>query len=57
MTFARWHEQVRLLHALRRIAAGDKVIDVAFDRGYASPSAFTAMFRRHFKTSPSSFYR
>jgi AraC-like DNA-binding protein len=57
MTFAQWREQARLLHALRKIAEGDKLIDVALDCGYASPSAFAAMFKRHFKTSPSNFYR
>lgn len=57
MTFARWREQARLLHALRRIAEGDKLIHVALDCGYSSPSAFAAMFRRHFKESPSSFYQ
>ncbi|MDR2327426.1 MAG: helix-turn-helix transcriptional regulator [Acidovorax sp.] len=57
MTFARWREQARLLHALRKIANGDKLIDIALDCGYASPSAFTAMFRRHFGCTPSSFYQ
>ena len=57
MTFAQWREQARLLHALRRIAEGDKLIDVALDCGYSSPSAFAAMFRRHFQTPPSSFYQ
>ncbi len=57
MTFAQWREQARLLHALRRIARGDKVLDIALDCGYASPSAFTAMFRRHFGVTPSGFYR
>ena len=57
MTFAQWREQARLLHALRRIAEGDRLIDVAFDCGYASPSAFAAMFRRHFGVPPSAFYR
>lgn len=57
MTFARWREQARLLHALRRIAEGAKLIDVALDCGYASPSAFAAMFRRHFGVPPSAFYR
>lgn len=56
MTFAQWREQARLLHALRGIAEGAKVIDVALDCGYASPSAFAAMFRRHFGVTPSSFY-
>ncbi|MDA8455655.1 helix-turn-helix transcriptional regulator [Acidovorax sp. GBBC 3334] len=57
MTFAQWREQARLFHALRRIAQGDKVIGVALDCGYSSPSAFAAMFRRHFGVAPSHFYR
>jgi AraC-like DNA-binding protein len=56
MTFVQWREQARLLLALRKLAAGEKVIDVAFDCGYASQSAFTAMFRRHFGQPPSEFY-
>ncbi|MBO4224914.1 helix-turn-helix domain-containing protein [Bradyrhizobium neotropicale] len=56
MTFAQWREQARLLLALRKLASGERVIDVAFDCGYASQSAFTAMFRRHFGKPPSEFY-
>ncbi len=56
MSFAQWRQQARLLHALRRIACGDRIIDVAFDCGYASQSAFTAMFRKHFGMPPSVFY-
>jgi AraC-like DNA-binding protein/mannose-6-phosphate isomerase-like protein (cupin superfamily) len=56
MTFAQWREQARLLFALRKLANGERVIDVAFDCGYASQSAFTAMFRRHFGKPPSEFY-
>jgi AraC-like DNA-binding protein/mannose-6-phosphate isomerase-like protein (cupin superfamily) len=57
MTFAQWRDQARLLLALRRLASGERIIDVAFDCGYASQSAFTAMFRRHFGKPPSEFYR
>ena len=57
MTFAQWREQARLLFALQRLANGERIIDVAFDCGYASQSAFTAMFRRHFGIPPSMFYR
>lgn len=57
MTFARWREQARLLVALRLLAEGRRIIDIAFDCGYASQSAFTAMFRRHFGCPPSAFYR
>ncbi|MGY5776402.1 AraC family transcriptional regulator [Rhizobium sp. LEGMi135b] len=57
MSFAQWREQARLLFALRKLANGERIIDVAFDCGYASQSAFTAMFRRHFGKPPSEFYR
>lgn len=57
MTFAQWREQARLLSALRQLAEGRKGIEVAFNCGYASQSAFSAMFRRHFGVSPSAFYR
>ncbi|GES40897.1 AraC family transcriptional regulator [Rhizobium sp. ERR 922] len=57
MSFARWREQARLLSALSKLANGERIIDVAFDCGYASQSAFTAMFRRHFGKPPSEFYR
>ncbi|MFT3904806.1 MAG: helix-turn-helix transcriptional regulator [Steroidobacteraceae bacterium] len=56
MSFAQWRQQARLLSALRRIAGGERILDVALDCGYASPSAFSAMFRRHFGMPPSEFY-
>ncbi|WP_431256485.1 AraC family transcriptional regulator [Roseateles chitinivorans] len=55
MSFAQWREQARLLFALRRIAEGARVVDIAFDCGYSSQSAFAAMFRRHFGVPPSGF--
>lgn len=57
MTFAQWREQARLLFAIQRLADGQRVADVALNCGYASQSAFTAMFRRHFGKPPSEFYR
>jgi AraC-like DNA-binding protein len=57
MSFAQWRQQARLLFALRRIAEGARIIDVAFDCGYASQSAFTVMFKKQFGVSPSGFYR
>lgn len=57
MTFSQWREQARLLAALKELAAGKKGIEVAFNCGYSSQSAFSAMFRRHFGVSPSAFYR
>ena len=57
MTFAKWRERLRLLHALRLLAARESVTSIALDLGYASPSAFIAMFRRAFGTTPSRYYR
>lgn len=57
MTFAKWRERLKLLDALRLLAAGSAVTNVALDLGYASPSAFIAMFKRAFGTTPSRYYR
>jgi AraC-like DNA-binding protein len=56
MTFSKWRERFRLLQALRLLAGGEPVTNVAMEMGYASPSAFTAMFRRAFGTTPSRYY-
>lgn len=56
MNWSQWRTQCRLQHALLRLAQGDKIIDVALDCGYASPSAFAAMFRRQFGVTPSGFF-
>lgn len=57
MTFAKWRGRLKLLNALRLLAAGSAVTNVALDLGYASPSAFIAMFKRAFGTTPSRYYR
>jgi len=57
MTFAKWRERLKLLHALKLLAAGNAVTNAALDLGYASPSAFIAMFKRAFGTTPSRYYK
>ena len=57
MTFGQWRQQARLLLALERIAVGEKIIDVAIELGYESPSAFTSMFKKQFGKTPSQFFR
>lgn len=52
---SRWLRQVRMLHAISRLAAGEKVSMVAQDMGYASSSAFSYMFRQTIGRSPSVF--
>lgn len=56
VTFGRWRQQIRLLLALERIAHGEKIVSIALELGYESQSAFAAMFKKHFGTTPSSFY-
>jgi AraC-like DNA-binding protein/mannose-6-phosphate isomerase-like protein (cupin superfamily) len=56
LTFCKWRQQLRLLHALRHLAAGRPVITTALEVGYDSPSAFIAAFRRHFGATPSRYF-
>ena len=56
MTFGRWRQQLRLLQAMRLLAAGRPVTAVALEVGYDSPSAFIAMFRRTLGTTPHRYF-
>lgn len=53
--FAQWRQQACLLAAIARLADGQAVTRVALDLGYASPSAFTAAFRRVLGRVPSAY--
>lgn len=57
LSFGRWRQQRRLIAALERLALGRPVTEAALDAGYATPSAFCAMFRRALGASPSRFFR
>lgn len=52
MTFAQWRTQCRLLVAQTRLAEGMSVTTVAHMVGYASDSAFIAMYRRTYGLPP-----
>jgi AraC-like DNA-binding protein/mannose-6-phosphate isomerase-like protein (cupin superfamily) len=56
MTFGQWRQQMRLAHAAPLIARGLPLSRVAADLGYASQSAFSAMFKKTFGKSPSAFF-
>lgn len=56
MSFGKWRRQLRLLQALRLLAAGRSVTAVALDVGYDSPSAFIAMFRSILGTTPRRYF-
>lgn len=56
MTFGKWRQQLRLLHALRLLAEGRSVMTVALRVGYESTSAFIAMFKRILGTTPRRYF-
>lgn len=55
LSFATWRQNVRLMEAISRLATGHSITTVAYDVGYSSPSAFTAMFRRAFGVPPTQY--
>lgn len=56
MSFSQWRQQVRLAHAAPMIARGMPLSRVAVELGYASQSAFSAMFKKTFGQSPTAFF-
>jgi AraC-like DNA-binding protein len=57
MPMAQWRQRLRIVKALPRLAAGEKVESIALDLGYASASAFHAMFRRMTGLTPDGMRR
>ena len=55
MGYQQWRQQVALAHALPLLAGGAPVSEAAAACGYASESAFSAMFKGAMGQSPSSF--
>lgn len=55
MGLLEWRQRLRIVKALPRLEAGEKVEAIAFDLGYASVSAFIAMFRRLMGVTPDVF--
>ena len=57
MSLTTWKQQIRLMEALSLLDSGHSVTDIAFRLGYESVSAFIAMFRKFFGTSPTRYGR
>ena len=57
MTFAKWRQQLRLLHGMELLASGEKVTATALEAGYASTSAFISMFRKQLGTTPTRYLK
>jgi AraC-like DNA-binding protein len=56
MTFGKWRQQLRVLHALRLLAAGESVTTAALEVGYDSTSAFISAFKNAVGTTPGRYY-
>ncbi|TFW19831.1 helix-turn-helix transcriptional regulator [Duganella callida] len=56
MGFSQWRQKVRLAHAAPLITRGVPLSQVSAELGYASQSAFSAMFKKTFGCSPSTFF-
>ena len=56
LQFSEWVRRARLLIALTRLAHGEPVTQVALECGYATPSAFSAMFRRVMGVPPGDYF-
>ena len=52
ISFHEWRQRLRLLWSITRLSVGKPVTSVAYELGYASPSAFIAMFRRELGHPP-----
>ncbi len=57
MSLADWRQRLRVIRAMPRLEAGEKVESIALDLGYGSASAFIAMFRRLMQTTPDEYRR
>jgi AraC-like DNA-binding protein len=55
MTAGEWRRRARLLHAVRRLAEGEAVTNVSLETGYSSVSAFIAVFKKMFGTTPARY--
>jgi AraC-like DNA-binding protein len=56
MTFGKWRQQLRLMHAMRLLGGGAKVTHAALEAGYSTPSAFIAAFRKALGSTPTRYF-
>lgn len=54
-TFTEWRQRVRLLTALEMLASGKQITEISLALGYDNVSAFIALFRRVFSTTPGNY--
>lgn len=56
LTLGRWRQRARLIHALRSLAHGASVTEVALDVGYSTPSAFVHAFKSELGSTPGRYF-
>jgi AraC-type DNA-binding domain-containing proteins len=56
LTFGRWRQQLHLVVALRELASGDAVQNVAAGLGYDSVNAFITMFKKALGSTPAQYF-
>lgn len=57
ISFGEWRLRLRFLQAIEALEGRQTVQQIAFDLGYASPSAFIAMFQRQARCTPEQYRR
>lgn len=55
VTFSAWRQRARVMRSLELLAAGQPVGTVAPDLGYSTASAFIAVFRLAFGSTPAAY--
>lgn len=56
LTFGRWRQQLHLVIALRELASGETVQNVAAQLGYDSVNAFITMFKKALGSTPAQYF-
>lgn len=56
LTFGKWRQQLHLVIALRQLASGESVQNVAGQLGYDSVNAFITMFKKITGKSPGKYF-
>ncbi|PRD42301.1 AraC family transcriptional regulator [Phyllobacterium phragmitis] len=56
LTFGRWRQQLHLIVALRELASGATVQNVAAELGYDSVNAFITMFKKALGSTPAQYF-
>ena len=55
MGFSRWKQKLRILKSLELLNSNSQLVDIAFELGYESTSAFITAFKKHLGCSPKKY--